>query len=229
MAFGNGPKIVTDGLVFALDAGDKNSYIGTGTSWKDISGNGITQTLNNGTTYSSTNGGSMVFDGVDDWCNGPSFTLSSPTNSLSFNFWVKMTGSTSQSQLFIAKDGYGFPHLLIARVPSSDNIRFNWEAGPTQISGFFTGTNNLWTNIQITVSYGATSPATFYKNGIYYAVDNGGTQNFPYTNSSLDIGGRGYGFWLTGNVSIVQIYNKVLSATEVLQNYNALKSRFNLN
>jgi hypothetical protein len=63
-AFG---KIVTNGLVLALDAADKNSYPGSGTTWRDMSGNNSNSTLTNSPTFNSANGGSIVFDGVDDY------------------------------------------------------------------------------------------------------------------------------------------------------------------
>ena len=69
MAISRGPKIVTNGLVLALDAADKNSYVGSGTTWKDLSGNSFNGTLTNGPTFSNTNGGAIVFDGTNDYVN----------------------------------------------------------------------------------------------------------------------------------------------------------------
>jgi len=68
MSYSNGPTIVTDGLVLALDAADKNSYPGSGTTWNDLAGSN-NGTLTNGPTFDSGNGGSIVFDGVDDYVN----------------------------------------------------------------------------------------------------------------------------------------------------------------
>ena len=68
MSVSNGPSIVTSGLVLSLDAADKNSYPGSGTTWADLSGNTNNGTLTNGPTFSSANQGSIVFDGVDDSC-----------------------------------------------------------------------------------------------------------------------------------------------------------------
>ena len=75
------PKIVTNGLVLNLDAGQQNSYPGIGTAWTDLSGNGRTGTLTNmeiPSDYSSTNGGSLTFDGVNEYveCSGSSLSLS---------------------------------------------------------------------------------------------------------------------------------------------------------
>jgi hypothetical protein len=223
-----GPQIVTNGLVLYLDAGNSKSYPTTGTTWYDRSGNGRNGTLTNGPTYSTDGGGSIVFDGVDDFCPTQSFALSSQTNCLTFNFWVKMGGSTSQNQFFLNKDGYGFPHITIGRINNSDSLRFNFEFGPGVFNNFFTGTSNIWVNVQIVVTYG-NGTAKAYKNGVYFGVMNGqSSENFPYTNTKLNIGGLGYGGFVNGNMSIVQIYDRELSPTEVQQNYNATKSRYGL-
>ena len=66
MAIIDGPRIPTSGLIFYLDAANTRSYPGSGTTWTDLSGNGNTGTLTNGPTYSSANGGQIVFDGSND-------------------------------------------------------------------------------------------------------------------------------------------------------------------
>ena len=67
MGFFDGPTIVNNGLILALDAADNNSYSGSGTTWSDLSGNNNTGTLTNGPTFGSTNGGTIVFDGTNDY------------------------------------------------------------------------------------------------------------------------------------------------------------------
>ena len=69
MAIFYNPRTITDGLVLCLDAANRKSYPGSGTTWTDLSGRGNTGTLTNGPTYSSANGGSIVFDGTDDIVN----------------------------------------------------------------------------------------------------------------------------------------------------------------
>ena len=67
------PKIVTDGLVLCLDAANSKSYPGSGTSWNDLSRNNNTGTLTNGPTYTSSFGGSSVFDGTNDYVSKSSW------------------------------------------------------------------------------------------------------------------------------------------------------------
>ncbi len=86
MSFVHSPKIVTDGLVLALDAGNTKSYTSGSTTWFDKSGNANNGTLTNGPTFSSANGGSIVFDGVDDRVEFGSFG-SLPTQG-TIQFWM---------------------------------------------------------------------------------------------------------------------------------------------
>ena len=92
-----GPNIITDGLVLALDAANSRSYPGTGTTWSDLSGNGNSGTLTNGPTFNSGNGGSIVFDGVDDNISfsGNTFNYSPGTSGeVSLEIWVYPTVHT---------------------------------------------------------------------------------------------------------------------------------------
>ena len=81
MASLGGPNIITNGLVLALDAANTKSYVSGSTVWRDLSGNNNSGSLTNGPTFNSANGGSIVFDGVDDYC----------VNSLSNGFTAAMT------------------------------------------------------------------------------------------------------------------------------------------
>ena len=106
MAISYNPRIVTDGLVLALDAGNPKSYPGSGTTWTDLSGNGNNGTLTNGPTYSSANGGSIVFDGVDDYAeitdSSNNFDLGGIDATL--EFWIYIP-STSGADVIIGKGG----------------------------------------------------------------------------------------------------------------------------
>ena len=97
------PRIVTDGLVLALDAGNTKSYPGSGTTWTDLSGRGNTGTLTNGPTYSSANGGSIVFDGTNDHVtmSGNNISgLSAETTDFSICIWVKYNSTASYGAFF---------------------------------------------------------------------------------------------------------------------------------
>jgi hypothetical protein len=234
MAFHYSPKIVTDGLVLYLDAANTKSYISGSTTWNDISRGGSIGTLVNGPTFNSANGGSIVFDGVDDGVSVNSAPFSSPTNSLSFNFWVYGTGTSTSSQSILGRDlnSGAIPHILIRRT-SNLNLTFNYSNGTSAqtypISDVFLNNLSKWVNLQITSNY-TTGTVILYRNGILYSQFTMSTPVFPNTTVPVYVGSfasAGFIPW-TGNISITQIYNRTLSATEVLQNYNATKSRYGL-
>ena len=96
-AFG-GPNTITDGLVLNLDAGNSKSYPGSGTTWFDKSGFGNNGTLINGPTFNTGNGGSIVFDGVDDYAVIPDTNILSFTNAkMSVSAWVSIISSIPTS------------------------------------------------------------------------------------------------------------------------------------
>ena len=96
MGFGNGPRIVSNGLVLALDAADKNSYPGSGITWRDVSGNNNNGTLTNGPTFDSSNGGSIVFDGTNDFVTGSIGSINAP---FTFSVFGKFN-NVSQTRIY---------------------------------------------------------------------------------------------------------------------------------
>jgi hypothetical protein len=237
-AFG---KIVTDGLVLSLDAADRNSYPGSGTNWVDLSGNGSNGTLTNGPIFSSTNGGSIVFDGTNDFAliNNPStirnqnFTISVWINpALQQNTTIisiidfDHAGSPSQGWVMQSEDAITNKYYYLGWYDGS-------QFQPTGGGGFGAGkgiqmTELVWQNI--TYSKNGTS-LIGYKNGTQVYSGTASSANVSYaSNKNLQIGGcvSVSGRFYKGNISNTLIYNKSLSASEVLQNYNAQKSRFNL-
>jgi hypothetical protein len=225
-------NIVRDGLVLNLDAAKRDSYPGTGTTWRDIAGGVITGSLINGPTFNSANGGSIVFDGINDGVlvNSPPF--SSSTNSLTFNFWVYGTGTSTASQTILGRDtnSEAIPHVLIRRT-SNLNLTFNHSNGispaTTTLSNVFLNNLDKWVNLQITANY-TTGTVILYRNSVFYTQFTMSTPIFPNTNVPIYISSfvsPGFIPW-TGNISITQIYNRELTAQEILQNYNATKGRY---
>ena len=223
LVHGNKP-IVTDGLVLCLDAGNPKSYPGSGNTWTDLSGRGNTGTLN-GAGYNPANGGSIVFDGTDDYVsNTMGQPLTSPfadlTNKfLVFDFWVNSNTST--------------PIGLYDTAPNLTNpLRNNpvgfvewWNEDPKVSLGLSALT---WTNITIEYSFTTNRIIKYYRNGNLISTTTGGTG--PYVNwTTLNFGTVNQGqFWYSGKISIIKIYNRALTATEIAQNYNALKGRYGL-
>ena len=234
MSLSRGPKIVSNGLVLALDAANKLSYPGTGTTWRDLSGNNNTGTLTNGPTFSAANMGSIVFDGVDDYVSydanlnvGNTFTL---------NFWVRPTTLTRQT---IFSNKYTYAPLtnkgFLMCCPGNSSTDMFLSLGQDQkLVQSSTGiiTNNV-IQMVTAVANGSLSLMKLYVNGVEissYAIQNDANISLQYDTGVFVTGKRDTtsADKLNSNTYILQIYNRALSATEVLQNYNATKNRFGL-
>jgi hypothetical protein len=223
MAFFRGPNVVTNGLVLALDAANTKSYPGSGTTWNDLSGNNYSGSLINGPTFSSNNGGCIVFDGVNDHVSVSSlnlqqnFTLEGWFNQNVLNgFSMFGQGTTALNQGL---------HIWYV---SNTSIRFGMFSNDTDFI-VSTSTGN-WYNMVFT--YNNSSPYTkqMYINGVVRSGTQLQSQSAYAGSGILRLGatystGGNYG---NGSYAGMKMYNRILSASEVLQNYNAQKSRFNL-
>ena len=205
--------VVTDGLVLALDAGVSRSYPGSGTTWTDLSGNGNNGTLVNGPTFNSGNGGSIVFDGVNDYINAGTPSIS--VGKLTINVWMRITsGSLIQH---IVDSAFNSWHLAIL----TDNRPYFYN-GSTYHTGAPAINVGQW--YMITGVQGET--LDIYINGV---LGQSIASNINVTTNNVILGAWQSGPRpLNGNISNTQIYNRALTAAEVQQNYNALKSRFGL-
>jgi hypothetical protein len=227
--FSNGPTILTNGLVLALDAGDRNSYVSGSTTWFDLAGtnNG---TLTNGPTFNTGSGGSIVFDGVDDYVNLGT-TLNSITTGSSFtlNMWVLsnvlIDGSTYYGLISNYSEAGGFQLFT-----GGGNILYAYgnnflsQTGTAIITQLIA---NTWNNI--TFAYVKNTSGIIYVNGINVTSNSyANTISTPNQNLKLGVRSDSNAYPWNGRIAITQIYNKSLSAQEVLQNYNATKGRFGL-
>ena len=234
MGFSRGGKIVTDGLVLALDAGSKKSYPGSGTTWYDLSGNGNGGTLANGPTFSSD--GYITFDGSDDVINLPSSNditgdnlqnmtaemwLRYTTTGVMYAFSVKRSSSTS-TLLSITCNQHGSAQVgnLGFLVRNNANSAHEWI---THAGSYNDGS---WHHIVCVVN--GTS-RILYIDGSHKSTTTGGIQSvtgntFPVTIGAFSASNLPF----SGDVSNVKFYRRSLSANEILQNYNTQKGRFGL-
>ena len=228
--FANG-RIVLDGLVLALDASDKNSYPGSGTTWLDYSGNN-NGTLTNGPTFNSVNGGSIVFDGTDDYVQvtSPFGDIDWSSRAWSFNAFMKL--DVLGDRCLVNLNSSNSSHYIVTNVFYTDGKSYWYfiKNSPSTQTNFVQTTSNFTTNeiFYFTMTYNgsglSTSNILFYKNGVQLTTTSGGGAGLS-NQSGLQIGGN---YWLDGNVYNFTMYNRVLTQTEILQNYNAQKSRFSL-
>ena len=232
MAGSAGPDLVQNGLILALDAADKNSYRGTGTNWIDLSGNNYNGTLTNGPTFSNANGGVIVFDGIDDYVAGGN--LGSFYSQGTISYWMYSTAVENYRNPFTTNYngvnvGIRFEQYTTASPYGGFNVVIGNDAGA--YTGFSYSpsvilTVNSWYNV-VLVWNTVTNKAIGYLNGVLKF-----DESHTYWATTLPAIAIGNGFssarYFKGNVSSVEIYNKALTATEVLQNYNATKTRFGL-
>jgi hypothetical protein len=226
MAFQYSPKIVTDGLVLYLDAANTKSYVSGSTIWTDISRSNVNGTLINGPTFSSDGGGSILFDGSNDYVQiNYGGNLSSST--ITLNFFAKHNGLRDDRRTMLGlSNGGGFAFLVYTMQI--------WDTNSEYLS--FVGNGTTYT------TYGFNIPNTFQSWNHFAVVISPTTiKNYvngqlTYNSSSITLRGIFDRIWLgtrgnqnwKGWIPNFQLYNRELSATEVLQNYNATKSRFGL-
>ena len=234
MAFNYSPKIVTDGLVLYLDAANTKSYVSGSTTWNDISRSGNNGTLTNGPTFDSANGGSLVFDGVDDYVSIGNPSSLNITAEITLSVWVKIpsynTGNfmniLSKGVTFSANGGVDGSYFIgitndgrvFWEIINDSNVRQQRVVSAAAAAAY----NGLWTNF--TGTYDG-SRLTLYINRILFSTALFASSLIRVRTGNVIIGGTRY---LDGKVSNAMIYNRALSSTEILQNYNATKTRFGL-
>ena len=211
-------SIVTSGLTLNLDAGFTPSYPTTGTTWYDLSYSGNNGTLINNPTYNSTDGGSIVFDGVDEYVS-----VNSGSNILSnVNYtktaWFYVTNFATSNNI-ISSDGGGQHAFWLA---SGNKLNSGHNGAWSTVVSTTTLSLNTWYFGSVTFS--TTSGWNLYLNGVQESTS---VDTTTFTGiGDLSVGSFWGGNFFTGRISVAQIYNRILSASEILQNYTAIKSRF---
>ena len=223
MAVGYNPRVVTDGLVLALDAGNTKSYPGSGSTWSDLSGNSNSGTLTNGPTFNSDNNGSIVFDGSNDAVSISDSSSIDVTPTVTISSWINPSGfgGGNFGRIIDSQDSYNF--FLDNTTSTGTNAIRYWPNTGDALSVNNVVTLNEWANFTVVHSG---SNVVIYKNGISIGTS-GSFSTLPSTSSTILIGNRddnARGF--EGKISQVLVYDTALTAAEVLQNYNATKGRY---
>jgi len=221
--------IVTDGLVLNLDAGFTPSYSRSGTTWYDVGGSN-NGTLTNGPTFDSANGGSIVFDGTNDYVDCGS-TVGGGYIDITAEVW---TYPTRDENYYFARYGGGSGWIILSYVAGSNRVFgvHGRELGGGVYFANNTATsfpeNNRWYHLCYTKQ---ANNWRLYINGALEVNVNVGSGTVPFLAAgldTLDLGGLTGDTYTQGNVANGRIYNRALSSSEVLQNYNAQKGRFGL-
>lgn len=224
------PKVVSNGLLLYVDAANTKSYSGSGAAWKDLSGISGDITLTNSPTYSATDGrGSFSFNGSNQ-AGSSSYDFDNRFSAgITMSAWVKIPNYSTWHRIMTisSSDNTSFTYFLQSNA-SNGTVQFG-----TGVGGYTSGTTamgqNTWVNVCATCIYGA-SGIKIYVNG----VDNtGSTSGTPaevtnvgtfYIARLIGSGGE------YGNITLsnAMMYNRALTAAEVLTNFTALRGRFSI-
>ena len=208
--------IVRDGLLMFVDAGNINSYSGTGTTWYDLSGNRNDMTLINGVGFSKANSGVMRLDGTNDYIELPSFNIS----------------TTNHTIIGASRYAGAGPRGRIFSAHSNNWLMGHWNGSikayhPNNWVSFGISGTTEWLVHAVVENYSA-DLWTYYCNGVQIASNNSGAEG-P--------NGLSFGNWRQGGVAaelaiaeigFFMVYNRLLTIEEINQNLNALKGRFGL-
>jgi hypothetical protein len=225
--------IVTNGLVLNLDAAKVDSYPGTGTTWRDLSGNNNNGTLTNGPTFSGIGKqATIVFDGVNDFVS-TSYSGSNNNSDFTFSTWFNPLNATNTAPLNRGRDNSGNGWSLLLGTDNSSGNRY--RAGVVKTDGETVGyvaysTSSVIFNqwVYITGVWISGNSINLYVNGVF-------NSSVAVTGTSLRTSTDG---WVLGSITTTifsniqvasaQIYNRALSADEVSQNFNALRGRYGI-
>lgn len=221
------PDIVTDGLVLCLDAADSKSYPGSGTTWTNRVEQGNNGTLVNGPTFDSSNGGSLSFDGANQYFSLGSNVAVSPVgftvmmaidvndsqSSSSWNYWFMQVANDGHKYEF-GKYGAGGNSFLF-----KDNFNTSQSSKSVSLSPGFS-----------ILHFGTTSSSYSFSsiNGEAKALSNGSSGWTGGNDINFDEFFRAGSSYFGAKIANILIYNKELSQKEILQNFKATKSKFNL-
>jgi len=219
-----GPKIVTNGLILHLDAADRTSYSGSGSVWRDLSGNSRLGTLTNfgaQTTFNNSNGGSIIFDGVNDCVVVDSNALFLPSSAYTKTAWIYVTSFSTGNN--IISGGNVAQHAFFMQ--TANRLYAGHNGNWSTITSNSTLSLNIW--YYATVTFNTTTGWVLYLNGIQDNT-NSNTSTFSGNGEAL-VGAYGTGLNVfTGRIACASVYNRALSASEVRQNFNATRGRFGI-
>jgi len=223
MALSYSPKIKTDGLVLYLDAANRESHPGSGTVWTDLIKKNI-GTYQNGPTFSSDYGGCMNFVGLNTyvWTYADS-SYAFGTGDFAIETWVWMNSLNAGVTPFLQSDpvagstadkwwfGYTSSGLYLGKHSGGGSVYCNWSPS-----------TNRWYHV---VASRTSSSYSLFIDGVSQSVQ-GSITNSSMGQNGISIGGMSTPYWLNGKISVVKLYNKGMIASEVMQNYGAIKSRY---
>jgi hypothetical protein len=216
--------IVTSSLLLSYDIADKNSYVGSGTSILDLSGNNYTGTLTNGPTFDTGNGGNILFDGTNDYIDTSLVRETPVTSPFTYQIIFKNNENANYMGL-MGRSSFQVSGISIA-IMFTNRLMISLNGASANSEPEFDYTNNVismgtfvFNNRTITAYRNTTN---VYTGSIAF--------NVVTNTNGIRIGSDIQGGWTYANKNVysVKVYNKALTVSEVEQNFNAQKSRFGL-
>ena len=212
---------VTTGLQVYLDAGNPASYPGSGTTWTSLV-NGYTGTLQAGVAYSSSNGGSMTFNGgATATVNMLNAEFRALTNNFSLEFWY----SSTNNRPGLVANGVGSNGFVFGYFSTTGTSYKVSKYGVIDLNAGAIPQNTAWH--QAVLTYSSTTGTRVYVDGALSSPTSANTQNIAAGNTTFNIG-RSEGNYHNGSMGIIRWYNTVLSAGDVAQNFGADRSRYGI-
>ena len=208
-----------------MDAANSKSYPGTGTTWNDLSGNGRNATLLNSIGYSTSNKGTMILDGIDDYATIPSNSA-----------WAVGANATMENWLYFDRTGASTNHRIWCISNNATSLDIGITVGSTKLfvsgsSGYPSTVATLpmqtWVHTAVVFNSGNIS---IYFNGINQALDGTITGVNKTNTGTLFLGqfSGGGNYTFQGKIPIYRLYNRALNAAEVKQNFEALRGRYGI-
>tara|TARA_R110000765_G_scaffold309459_1_gene402984 strand:- start:41 stop:727 length:687 start_codon:yes stop_codon:yes gene_type:complete len=222
------PKIVTDGLVLCLDAADRKSYSGSGTTWTDRSGNINNGTLTNGPTFDSANGGIFNFDSLDDRVIISNSTSLNPTAGLTIESWVNF--DTNSADFIFEKGDVNTQYSLFSH--GTDIVFRTFHDADSTFTTTSTSKSNAgivngqWHHI--VGSWDGYTKKIYVNSMEKLSANKTGALKTRTTAAAIGTFGNYVSYPFGGKLAKVSIYSGGLTSTEVLQNFNALRDRFKI-
>jgi len=218
MALQHHPRIVSNGLLMYIDAANTRSYSGSGNTALGLI-TGIDGTLVNGVGFTTANNGAFTFDGSNDYINfGNSSAVQQSSGTLSA--WAKASSPGGGYRGIIAKQGaYGLFYT------DSVLVAYDWAADAPRSTGINIA-DNTWKNVVLTYQSGVSNGTRIYINGVSVLTTT--ITIFNQINNLFGGAEANASQYASCQASSFKMYNRVLTAAEVLQNYNATKKRFGL-
>ena len=221
-------SVVTTNLSLHLDAGNSNSYSGSGTDWLDLTSNNVDFTLTNGPVYNSGFSGYFTFDGSNDYADTTSTITNFGTNPFTVEIWHRTHTVADFESLLSSNVGGAFNGTY--QIDHIDGkLRFTASGtGNNKAVSNATSSLNTWKQIVFVREGTSANQFKIYLNGVLDTTTILDTD--LHVDQSPSIGrNRGGNAFFDGDISIIRMYNnKALSSSEVTQNFNANKGRYSL-